>query len=97
MYKELCKRDAIEWTDHASKRMLERIISRQDVKTAIMTGEVIEVYPDDQPYASCLILGANDLHVVISVGDGKLWIVTAYRPSSDKWESDLKTRKKVLT
>ena len=76
--------------------MLERGISRQDVKTAIMAGEIIEIYPDDQPFSSCLVLGTNGLHVVASIGNGKLWIITSYWPSMEKWESDLKTRKEII-
>ena len=33
------------------------------------------------------------LHVVVGSNHEQLWIITAYYPSSDKWESDLKTRK----
>ena len=35
----------------------------------------------------------NHIHVVCGIGEGHLWIITAYRPSLEKWESDLKTRK----
>ena len=58
-----------------------------------MCGEIIEDYPDDYPFPSCLMLGANHLHVVCGVGAGILWIITAYHPTKDKWEDDLKTRK----
>ena len=93
MIKALCSRGKIEWTNHSMQRLLKREISREEVKTAIMTGEVIENYPNDYPFPSCLVLGANNIHVVCGVGQGKLWIITAYHPSLDKWESDLKTRK----
>jgi hypothetical protein len=62
-----------------------------------MTGEIIEQYPNDYPYPSCLILGnkntATPLHTVISCNGEKLWIITAYFPSSEKWMDDLKTRR----
>ena len=32
-------------------------------------------------------------HVVCGISDEELWLITAYRPSVEKWESDLKTRK----
>ena len=63
-----------------------------EVMRAIMTGEVIEDYPDDYPYPSALISG-NGLHVVAGVGDGRLWLITSYRPDPEQWEDDLKTRK----
>jgi len=62
------------------------------------TGEIIEQYPDDYPYPSTLILGFADalaLHIVIGVGNGNTWLVTAYYPDEDKWENDFKTRKAV--
>jgi hypothetical protein len=33
------------------------------------------------------------MHVVAGVGDGKLWIITEYHPTLEKWENDYKTRK----
>ena len=54
----------------------------------IRDGEVIEDYPDDYPFPSCLILG-HGIHVVCGIGEGKAWIVTAYRPTLDKWEKNI--------
>ena len=79
----LCTPDNIYLTLHASKRLEQRGILIDDVISCIMTGEIIEEYPNDYPYPSCLV-GSNH---------EQLWIITAYYPSSDKWESDLKTRK----
>ena len=89
----LCRQGKIQWTDHVQRRITQRGIMRQEVKDAILTGEIIEEYPNDYPFPSCLMLGANCLHVVCGIGAGILWIITAYRPTSDKWEADLKTRK----
>jgi hypothetical protein len=46
---------SVQWHQHALERFLERGISRVEVMRAIMNGEVIEVYPTDRPYPSCLI------------------------------------------
>jgi len=84
-------------TKHVYNRCRERGIRYSDIKNAILNSEIIEQYPDDFPYPSCLTLGASIqgsfIHVVCGVGEGKLWIVTAYYPSPEKWESDFKTRK----
>lgn len=96
MYKELCKRGRIQWTVHAKAKMRERNIMMDDVTTAISTGEIVKEYTDDKPYPSCLFLGENGLHVVAAIGGGQIWIVTAYWPSSEVWESDKKTRKRVV-
>ncbi len=63
----------------------------------IETGEIIEEYPTDYPYPSCLLLGISTsekyLHAVIGVGNGYLWLITAYYPDSKKWDDTYKVRK----
>lgn len=82
---------------HALERMQERDISREDVKNCIMHGEIIEDYPEDFPHPSCLIFGyAVDnkvIHTVVSKDRKCIGIITAYIPSIEKFEDDLKTRK----
>lgn len=77
--------------------MQERDISRQDVKKCIENGEIIEDYPEDFPHPSCLIFGHTVNNTVIHVVAGKdekyIYIITAYFPNLEKFESDLKTRK----
>ena len=62
-----------------------------------MSGEIIEQYPEDFPFPSCLIFGYtnNDkvLHVVASDEGTVSRIITAYFPNNEKFENDLKTRK----
>lgn len=65
------KRGNIFWNKHSFARMLERGISRRDVITAVMNGEVIKEYADDKPLPSMLILGwagKDPLHVVAGIG-----------------------------
>ena len=92
--------DHVIITQHSATRLLERHIRYEDVLTAIATGEIIEQYPDDYPHPSCLILGVTiaekRLHVVCGTDMGYLWIITAYYPSIEKWESDFKTRRKSI-
>ena len=42
---------------HAIRRMFERNIVYGELVEALEEAEVIEEYPDDHPYPSCLILG----------------------------------------
>lgn len=94
---KLCDDTAIRWTDHVLKRLLLRGISQADVLQAIYSGEIIEDYPDDYPYPSCLLFGHDTagaaLHVCCGRGPGEIWMITAYHPDPDEWEPDLKTRK----
>lgn len=97
--RRLCASGAIRWTGHVLKRLMQRGISQADVIHAIQDGEIIEQYPDDYPYPSCLLLGfttaGEPLHAVCGQGEDEIWMITAYRPDADEWEADWKTRKKV--
>lgn len=97
---KLCENGLIRWTGHVLKRLMQRGISQEDVIQAIHTGEIIEQYPDDYPYPSCLLLGTTKagkaLHVVCGQGENEIWMITAYHPDPEEWESDLKTRRANL-
>lgn len=83
---------------HAIKRMFERGITVDDVRMAVDNGEVIEDYPDDFPYPSCLILGqagGRQLHVVVAenAAADETIVVTVYEPDPDHWDASFKRRK----
>jgi hypothetical protein len=44
-------------TKNATVVRLERGITIAEIEQALQNGEIIERYPDDQPYPSCLVLG----------------------------------------
>ena len=90
--RELCNDDILILTDHLMTRIRQRHIRLEDIKFAISNGEIIEQYPADYPFPSCLING-EDIHIVCSIGDGRLYIITAYRPSPIKWEAGGRKRK----
>lgn len=94
---KICTPENIIITIHAAKRLEQRGIFLKEIMDCILTGEIIEQYPNDYPYPSCLTLGNKStnkpLHVVVGSNGSQLWIVTAYYPSSEKWMDDLKTRK----
>ena len=95
--RDLCHDKCIAMTKHAKTRLTERNISIEDIKNAIKTGEIIKQYEDDTPFPSCLLLGATEqktpIHVVASIDNGYLYIITAYNPDENEWEIDNKTRK----
>lgn len=79
--------------------MFEREISPDVVKRAVQAGEVVENYPNDQPYPSVLLLyfeKGRALHIVAGVDEAKsaCHIITAYWPDPDLWNEDYKTRRK---
>jgi hypothetical protein len=80
-------------------RLSGRFISREILLLAVGSFEVIEEYPDDKYLPSYLIYaghGTQSFHVHIAIDrDGdNIRIITAYRLNQDKWEEDLKTRRK---
>ena len=96
--RKLVQERKIRWSAHCLERMNERDISTADVKACIENGEIIEEYPDDFPYPSCLIFGhASEngiIHVVAGTDYEYVFIITAYIPNTVKFEPDLKTRRK---
>ncbi len=85
-------------TMHSRRRMNERGILLRDVMYAVEHGEIIEQYPEDYPFPSCLILGATVggryLHAVVSLDEGHIFLITAYYPDEEDWEPDMKTRRR---
>jgi len=88
---------AVDYSIHYRYRMKERNIKQSEVRQALLAGEIIEEVPDDEPLPSILVLGYTDtgkpLHIVISVDDYRICLVTVYVPTLDIWETDYKTRK----
>jgi len=87
----------ILWKRHTLERMLQRGISRQQVKQAIINGMIIETYPDDHPIPSVLLASGQPeaLHVVLAydAASTQCHIITAYRPDLTHFEADLTTRR----
>ena len=95
--RNLCIKGNMRWTNHIVARLLQRNISTDNVVYTLLNGEIIEIYEDDHPYPSCLVLGITNenkhLHVVCSCTDTELWLITAYYPDTKDWYDDFKTRK----
>ena len=76
------------FSDHSVKRMIKRNVTRQEVESTILTGEIIEKYPDDKYSPSCLIYGktenGRDLHVQVSLPP-LVVIITVYEPDQEEW------------
>jgi hypothetical protein len=88
----------VYWTYHVNMRLAGRSISRNDIFDAVDTYTIIEMYPDDKYLPSYLVMAtgtATAFHVLfgVDVSANNVRIVTAYRPSPEEWEADLKTRK----
>lgn len=95
--REYFSNDTIVISEHAQNRCREHGIKQKDIRNCIMTGEIIEQYPDDFPFPSCLVYGYDlsnrVIHVVISSEGESGRIITAYIPNTEKFQDDLKTRR----
>ncbi len=95
--RNLYESSKVKWSAHCLKRMHERDISIDDVGSCIMSGEIIEDYPNDFPYPSCLIFGYSIikriLHTVAASDEKILYIITACYPDTKKFMEDLRTRR----
>ena len=79
-----------EFSRHTLDRMLLRNIKVHEIKEALLSGEMIEDYPNDKYGPSCLVFGLSDagrpLHVQCSYPIRPLVkIITVYEPNPLQW------------
>lgn len=78
-------------TDHADEEAFDDDLTFEEIYFSVMHGEVIEDYPTDKPYPSCLIMGRNfsgdPIHSVWAYNSVTRWaaLVTVYRPDPERW------------
>ncbi len=84
---------------HAIRQMSrpERMITPQEVERVVMTGELVEDYPQDSRGHSGLFLGVGEsgrpIHVVCSPKEDYLAVITAYLPKTEQWSPDFRRRR----
>ena len=95
--KALIRQRQYKTSHHAEVEREAETITIDDIKTAILGGELLEDYPEDPRGHSCLMLGtAQDgrpLHIVLTILTkiDEVLIITVYVPTPPKW-SDPHTR-----
>ena len=78
-------------TDHAQDEAERDQLSYDDIFVSVFQGEVIEDYPDDMPYPSCLIYGSTSSQETVhsvwaySRETGLAVLITVYRPDPSLW------------
>ncbi len=90
--------ERIVFSGHAVQRMFERGLGKDDVVMVLREGDVIQDYPDDTPYRSCVMLGwarGHPVHVLAALDDASRTavVVTAYEPDPALWSKDFRTRR----
>jgi hypothetical protein len=88
---ESIRLDRLRITDHADEEAQADGLSFDEILASVLDGEVIEEYPDDKPFPSCLILGVTadkePVHSVWAYNSESSWavLITVYRPDPERW------------
>jgi len=78
-------------TDHADEEAQADNLKFDEILHSVRNGEIIEEYPTDRPYPSCLIYGSNEaeepIHSVWAFNQENQWavLITVYRPDPARW------------
>jgi len=78
-------------TDHADEESVDDGLTFEEIYFSVLHGEIIEDYPEDKPYPSCLVFGRNfsgePIHSVWAYNPENLWVIliTVYRPDLERW------------
>ena len=92
------RRGLMEYSLHATRQLIARNITPEEVAQSVLAGEVIEDYPQDKYGPSCLLLGRTlnqrALHVQCTHPSRPLVkVITAYEPDPAEWDETWKLRK----
>ena len=78
-------------TDHADEEAEADRLTLGEVYFSLHHGEIIEEYPTDRPYPSCLVYGPTSVgdavHSVWAYNEPNHWavLITVYRPDPGRW------------
>jgi len=94
------RNNRINITEHAYEEAEADKLSFDEIFFAVLQGEIIERYPNDKPYPSCLVYGNTffgyPVHSVWAYNQEKLSgvLITVYRPDAKRWINWKKRRVK---
>ena len=93
-------KEKIMWSIHAVRKLRVEGLRKSEVEKALKNCIIIEDYPNlGRPLPDCLALGFIDtkpIHIVVAIDKewDRLFIVTVYNPTKERWEDGWKKRKK---
>lgn len=88
---EAIRANRVRITDHADTEAHADRLSLDEICFSVFCGEIIEDYPTDKPYPSCLIYGqtfnGDPVHSVWAYNQQNRWaiLITVYRPDPHRW------------
>jgi len=88
---EAIRGNKIRITDHADEEARADRLSYDEIFFSVLQGDVIEDYPGDKPFPSCLVHGESfsgePVHSVWAYNQQNRWavLITVYRPDPKRW------------
>lgn len=85
------RNNRIRITDHADEEAQADHLSFDEIYVSVLNGEIIEDYPEDWPFPSCLINGdtfsGDPVHSVWAYNEENKFavLITIYRPDPNRW------------
>jgi hypothetical protein len=89
--KKAIRAGKVRITDHADEEATADRLTLDEIYSSVLEGEIIETYPTDRPYPSCLVFGrtpkGDPVHSVWGYNDktGSAVLITVYRPDPNRW------------
>ncbi|MCK4815507.1 DUF4258 domain-containing protein [bacterium] len=96
--REAIRSNRVRISDHADEEAEADQLTFDEIYFSVFQGEIIENYPDDKPYPSCLIFGktfrGEPIHSVWGYNKQNNWgvLITVYRPDPEIWIDSKKRR-----
>ena len=88
---EAIRANRVRITDHADEEAENDRLTFDEIYFSVLHGEIVEDYPTDKPYPSCLVdgqtFGGDHVHSVWAYHTQSQWaaLITVYRPDPDRW------------
>ena len=92
--------EKILWSFHAVKKLRIEGLRKSQIEDALKNCVLVEDYPIvGRPLPDCLVLGfinEDPIHVVVALDEDfdRIFIITVYKPSVERWEDGWGKRKK---
>jgi hypothetical protein len=85
------QKNRVRISDHADEEAEADGLMFDEIYFSVLHGEIIEDYPTDRPYPSCLIYGmtfsGDPVHSIWAYNEDNQWsvLITVYRPNPNRW------------